>query len=64
MEIPKEAESFSMIILMIGETSQHFKTVVVLTTLSRPESKFAGLNHIHFRSNFLNWVSLPIIPPK
>jgi hypothetical protein len=30
----------------------------------RSEAKFAGINHLHFGSQVLNWVTLPIIPPK
>lgn len=30
----------------------------------RSETKFAGLNHISFSQKYLNWVTLPIIPPK
>ncbi|KAH7134967.1 X-Pro dipeptidyl-peptidase protein [Dendryphion nanum] len=30
----------------------------------RAEEKFAGLNHLHFSDRFVNWVSLPVIPPK
>lgn len=30
----------------------------------RPEERFAGTNHVHFGPRYLNWVTLPIVPPK
>ncbi|KAF2728091.1 alpha/beta-hydrolase [Polyplosphaeria fusca] len=30
----------------------------------RPEAKFAGMNHIHFGPKYMNWVTLPMVPPK
>jgi len=30
----------------------------------RSEKKFAGMNHISFSERLVNWVSLPVIPPK
>jgi predicted acyl esterase len=30
----------------------------------RSEAKFAGMNHLHFGPQVLNWVTLPVIPSK
>ena len=30
----------------------------------RSEKKLAGMNHISFSERYLNWVTLPIVPPR
>jgi len=32
--------------------------------IDRSEEKFQGTNFVHFSDKFVNYVTLPIIPPK
>jgi hypothetical protein len=36
----------------------------MLTLSTRPASKFAGVNSIHFGEEYENYVTLPIVPAK
>lgn len=53
--------------LLTGKSSMSMTDCNVACTdsvICRSEDKLRGTNHIHFGEKFLNYVTLPVIPPK
>jgi hypothetical protein len=66
VEIRKGLGSSSTIIHKIGEylsESSQYK-YMVSNVPYRSEQVFAGSNYLHFSSEKVNYITLPIIPPK